>query len=124
MEALKKGLHPHQPIGDYLPHDVIVTNDAGRCFKVQVKGTDNLHTQTGRKHSRWRITASRGAGKTKVPLDCSKVDVVAAHVHSLDVWYLIPCLHIKSMAVWLYADNPSSKAQYEIFKEDWNYFLG
>jgi hypothetical protein len=124
VEALSRGLHPHQPIGDYLPHDVIVTNNAGRSFKVQIKGTSNAHRESDRPNYRWRITASTGRSNSKIPIDCSKVDAIAAYVETLDAWYVIPCLQVTSMAVWLYPNNPKSRGRYEKYRDNWDYFLG
>ena len=58
-KCLSKGLHPHDTYGDYLAHDMLVMNDAGCVFKVQIKGT-NTGTKDHRNFPRYRITAKRG----------------------------------------------------------------
>ena len=121
-ECLSRGLHPHDTIGDYLQHDLLVMNDAGKVFKVQVKGTESPCTQ-GRRIPRYRITAKTGTRRAQKMLDCTKVDILAAHVGPTNTWYLIPCLKISKFSVWLFPDNPKSKAQYEGYKENWECFF-
>ena len=125
-KCMKMGLHPHDTVGDYLQHDMLVMNDAGCVHKVQVKGTNYAVTER-RKTPRYRITAKKG-NNTSVKsglgkLDCTKIDILAAYVEPCDVWYLIPCLAIKSMAVWFYPDIENSKATYEKYKENWDCFF-
>ena len=38
-EALARNLEVFTPLGDYLPQDCLVMNQAGKIFKVQIKGT-------------------------------------------------------------------------------------
>jgi len=126
-ECLSKGLHPHDTVGDYLQHDLLVMNDAGCVFKVQVKGTNTEIMDNRRVVPRYRITAKRGSKVNATQglgyIDCTKVDVLAAYVEKRDAWYLIPCLSIENMSVWVYPDNPKSKAKYEKFKDDWSCFF-
>ncbi len=119
VRAMEEGLEPHPCPGEYLAHDFIVTNAAGTTFRTQVKGTA-WRDEAKRKHRRWAIIA--GSGKEKKPLDCTKIDILAAYVEPPDVWYLVPCLQIKSRGLWLYPDNLKSKAQYEKFKNNWDAF--
>ena len=120
VRALQEGFDPHLSVGDFLPHDIIVTNAAGKAFRVQVKGTANAKAER-RKNPRYRITA--GGSSTKAPLDCSKVDVLAAYIEPVNVWYLIPCLKIRSRSTWFYPRTEGgSRGYYEQFREDWDYF--
>ena len=125
-KCLSKGLHPHDTYGDYLAHDMLVMNDAGCVFKVQIKGTNTMVTD-GRRYPKFRITAKRGNRVSKKAglgdLDCTKVDILAAYVEKHDLWYLIPCLAVTNMSVWLFPDNPDSKARYEEYKDNWNCFF-
>lgn len=123
VRCLEQGLEPHPTVGDYLPHDLLVSNSAGIVYKVQVKGTSTIYKDDGRRKGsspRYRITA--GAGGQKAPIDCSKVDCLAATVPG-GIWYIIPCLRIKGSAVWFYPTVEDSKAYYEQFKENWDFFL-
>ncbi len=116
--CLENDLDPHPCPGGYLRHDYVVTNSAGNCFRVQVKGT-NFQNHNGKK-PRYTVHASWGRGKN--PLDCSKVDVFAAHVKKLNIWYLIPCLRLTGRAIHLYPDRENSAGRYEKFKENWDCF--
>ena len=124
VRALQAGLEPHLTVGDYLPHDIVVSNAAGGTFRVQVKGTANPKAEQ-RNNPRYRITAGGAQGnRAKAPLDCSKVDVLGAYIEPEDAWYMIPCLKIKCTAVWLYPTTKGgSKGYYEQFREDWDYFF-
>lgn len=123
VTCISHGLHPHPSIGDYLPHDLIVQNSAGRCFRVQVKGTDTLvrssDVSSGPKEGRYRITAKQGASND---IDCTLVDVVVAYVAPTNSWYVIPCTELTSQVVWLYPANETSKGQYEKYLERWETF--
>lgn len=124
VKALERGLEPHPCPGEYLPHDYLVTNAAGRVFKTQIKGTSMTCSNRGvekRRHVRYRITA--GVGSHKAHLDCAKIDVLAVFIEPEDTWYVIPCLKITGKGLWFYASNENSKARYEKYKEDWDYFL-
>ena len=71
--------------------------------------------------NRYRLTA--GFGSRKDQIDCTKVDILAALIVPMDIWYLIPCLNLTGRALQLYPDNPKSRGQYEQFKERWGLFL-
>ena len=123
VKSLEHNLEPHLSPGDYLPHDVLVTNPAGKVFKVQVKGTACEMKDPTRQSNRYRITAASGC-HSKVALDCTKVDVLAAYIEPMDIWYIIPCLQLMGRkAAWFYPANEKSKAFYERFKENWGLFL-
>jgi len=122
-EALSRNLHVFSPIGDYLPVDCLIMNDAGKVFKVQIKGTENKTQDPQRTGlGRYMITTATGATK-KQSIDPSKVDVLAAYVQKVKAWYIIPILSIDSaLRISLYPHNPKSKAKHERFLEDWDYF--
>jgi hypothetical protein len=117
VECLERDLEPHHTTGDYLPHDILVSNKAGRIFRVQVKGTSYCHAP----RRRYRISA--GVGASKDSLDCTKVDCLACTVLG-DFWYIIPCLKLRGKkALWFYPDVVDSKAYYEQFRDNWDFFL-
>jgi hypothetical protein len=63
-------------------------------------------------------TSSGSCGKESI--DCTKVDVLAAYIESLDIFYNIPCLELDSAKrISLYPHNIDSKAKHEKFKESW-----
>jgi hypothetical protein len=109
------------PAGDNLPQDCIVGNSAGKLFKVQIKGTTRAYPDK-RNTPRYKICAGSGA-KSKTPIDCTKVDLLAVYIASRDVWYLIPCLELtETVGCWFYPDNEDSKARFEIYRDNWSYF--
>ena len=122
-EALARNLEVFTPLGDYLPQDCLVMNQAGKIFKVQIKGTkDKQFDKANKGLGRYMITTSTGRIK-KETLDCTKVDILAAYIESIPTWYIIPCLEINScIRISLYAHNPNSKAKHEKFREMWDYF--
>lgn len=122
-EALFRNLEVFTPLGDYLPQDCIVMNQAGRTFKIQIKGTKDKTCDRNRAGlGRYMITTSTGTSK-KCSIDCTKVDALAAYIEIQDVWYIIPCLELNSaVRISLYPHNPKSKAKHEKFKDGWDYF--
>ena len=122
-EALARNLEVFTPLGDYLPQDCLVMNQAGKIFKVQIKGTkDKQFDKANKGLGRYMITTSTGRIK-KETLDCTKVDILAAYIESIPTWYIIPCLEINScIRISLYAHNPNSKAKHEKFREAWDIF--
>ena len=122
-EALSRNLEVFTPLGDYLPQDCLVMNQAGKIFKVQIKGTkDKQFDKANKGLGRYMITTSTGRIK-KETLDCTKVDILAAYIESIPTWYIIPCLEINQcIRISLYAHNPNSKAKHEKYREAWDIF--
>ena len=118
-----RNLEVFTPLGDYLPQDCLVMNQAGKIFKVQIKGTkDKVIDKANGGLGRYMITTSTGRSK-KETLDCTKVDILAAYIESIPTWYIIPCLEINQcVRISLYAHNPLSKAKHEKFREAWDLF--
>jgi hypothetical protein len=98
-------------------------NQAGKIFKVQIKGTKDIQfDRANGGMGRYMITTSTGSCK-KETIDCTKVDILAAYIESIPTWYLIPCLEINQcIRISLYAHNPKSKAKHEKFREAWDIF--
>ena len=122
-EALARNLEVFTPLGDYLPQDCLVMNQAGKIFKVQIKGTrDKVIDKANGGLGRYMITTATGTTK-KETLDCTKVDILAAYVETIPTWYIIPCLEInQNIRISLYAHNPHSRAKHEKYREAWDRF--
>ena len=122
-EALAHNYEVFTPLGDYLPQDCLVMNQAGKVYKVQIKGTaDKVADKSRGGMGRYMITTTAGASH-KESIDPSKVDVLAAYVAALPPWYLIPILSIDSaIRISLYPHNPTSKAKHEKYREFWDCF--
>ena len=116
-QALKRGLDILEPVGDYMPYDLMVQNADGRIQRVQVKGTSSpIKGKPG-----YKIIAASG-NTTKTPINPDEVDVLAAYLEPHDCWYLIPLRKVNGgVSVYL---NPHSKVngKYEVWKEAWNVF--
>ena len=117
VQALKRELDILEPVGDYMPYDLMVQNADGRIQRVQVKGTSSpIKGKPG-----YKIIAASG-NTTKLPLDSNDVDVLAAYVEPHDVWYVIPIRKLDGgVSVYL---NPKTKVngRYEVWKDAWNVF--
>ncbi len=116
-QALKRGLDILEPVGDYMPYDLMVQNADGRIQRVQVKGTNSrVKGKPG-----YKIIAASGS-TTKTPINPEEVDVLAAYVEPEDTWYVIPVVKLKgNVSVYL---NPKTKrnGRYEVWREAWNVF--
>lgn len=122
-KILELGYDLFTPAGDNLPIDCIVQNGAGKLYKVQVKGTSSENREGGRnvKSKRYKVLAATGQS-SKMSIDCTKVDILAAYVEPVDTWYIIPCLEISAKSVWFYPHIENSKAMTERYKEQWDLF--
>ena len=94
-------------------------NQAGKMYKVQVKGTHTTITEkSGSK--RFKIQPVQGSGH-KTSLDCTKVDILVAYAE--DAYYIIPCMELENVkGIWLYSHNPKSKAKFEQYRDRWDLF--
>ena len=117
VQALKRGLDILEPVGDYMPYDLMVQNVDKRIQRVQVKGTSSqIKNKPG-----YKVIAASG-NATKTPINPEEVDVLAAYVEPEDTWYLIPVVKLTgNVSVYL---NPNTKqnGRYEVWKEAWNVF--
>lgn len=116
-KILEKGYDLFLPAGDNLPIDCIVQNGAGKLYKVQIKGTASENV----KSKRYKVLAATGQS-SKVSMDCTKVDILAAYVEPVDTWYIIPCLEIGAKSVWFYPHIENSKSMSERYREQWDLF--
>jgi hypothetical protein len=121
VEALRRDLQPHMPVGDYLAHDVVVYTNEGVCSRVQIKGTACASSGMKRQ-ARYQISNKSGAAKRQMRFDCSRVDVVAVYVAPFEAWYLIPCEEVVSKTVRLYPHIEDSNGQYEKYRDNWEVF--
>ena len=118
-EALSRGYEVFVPLGDYLPQDCLILNSAGKVFKIQIKGTQSKRI----KENKYAISTSFDQQSTRVPIDCTKVDVLVAYIEDKDVFYLFPCLELDGAKVInLYPHRPDSKAKHEKYLDNWAIF--
>ena len=114
VEAMKRGLHVSETVGDYLPYDCIVDNDKS-LIKVQVKGTASMRSRTG-----FGITT--GMGGVKQRYCANAFDVLAALCigNGAAHWYIIPREKLgTNLTIKLYP-NATSKGKWEIYRHSWD----
>ena len=86
LKARKLGFQVAMPWGDSERYDFVVwAEQGGPIFRVQVKGTGRLYR---RGYEVQPVHATRRRGKRRYT--AKEIDVVAAHVQPVDVWYLLP----------------------------------
>ena len=118
-ECLNRGLHPHDTVGDYLPHDLIVMNDGGKLFKGQVKGTRHGRIQGGRQ----RFEVTIGRGREKYRTDEHMVDIYAFHVYKHNQWYIMPFKSVNTATVRFYPETIGKTKSYtQKYLDNWDCF--
>lgn len=117
-EVLSRGHELFIPAGDNSHIDCIVSSHSGVLISVQIKGTNRAVEYRKDGGVRYRVATGTGQ-KSKKPLDCSRVDLVAGYIEPLDLWYLVPCKELsKVLTLWLYPyTRPSYK--FEKYREAW-----
>jgi hypothetical protein len=86
LKARKLGFQVAMPWGDSERYDFVVWAEQGcPIFRVQVKGTGRLYR---RGYEVQPVHSTRRRGKRRYT--AKEIDVVAAHVQPVDVWYLLP----------------------------------
>ncbi len=102
-----------KPWGDTASYDFIV-DAAGQLIRVQVRSVSVAH------RGAYRICCTTGAGK--VPLTARDIDLLAAYIIPLDLWYLIPVQAfspVKGIRL-----RPGSHRQFECFCNNWSLLTG
>ncbi|MGH9495206.1 MAG: group I intron-associated PD-(D/E)XK endonuclease, partial [Candidatus Sulfotelmatobacter sp.] len=118
LKAKMMGLNVALPWGDSERYDFVVWADAGksaRATRVQVKGTGRLYM---RGYEVQPVRSTRGRGKLRYTT--REVDVIAAHVQPVDVWYLIPMEEVgRARSLRFYPDIESREPLWEKWREAW-----
>jgi PD-(D/E)XK endonuclease len=113
-KAVSLGFKVTKPWGDSERYDLVV--DSGkRLWRVQVKCTSALHA--GGYHIQ---PIHYVYGKKKVVYTAEEIDVLAAHVVPLNVWYLVPVQALaQGTSLMLYPEGGCERARFEKYKEAW-----
>lgn len=123
--ALKQSLEVFIPAGDHLPVDCLVVNSDEKIFRVQIKGTSKKYKDYGdqkRNYDRYKVSAGTGQ-RSKNPIDCIKVDILAVYIEPEDLFYIVPCESLGgTIGPWFYPTLTDTKAKYEVYKENWEPF--
>jgi hypothetical protein len=117
LKAWTLGFGVAVPWGDSEKYDFIVwAGKGGRLLRVQVKATGRLHR---RGYEVQPVYTTRGEGKKRYTTE--EIDVLAAHVQPLDVWYLLPIgAFAGAKSLRFYPDIESREPRWEEWREKWD----
>jgi hypothetical protein len=116
LKARTLGFGVALPWGDSEKYDFIVwPGAAGRMLRVQVKATGRLH---GGGYDVQPVYSTRGEGKKRYTAE--DIDVLAAHIRTTDVWYLLPiAAFAPAKSLRFHPGMESRRAKWEGFREAW-----
>src|ERR1700733_5829399 len=104
-----------KPWGGSERYDFIL--DSGtRLWKVQVKGTEVLRARG------YEVRASYTDGKGRANYDAADIDVLAAHVIPLDIWYIVPVGVWGQHPMLRFYPHGARHSSYEQYREAWDLF--
>jgi len=118
-KAVALGFRVTKPWGDSERYDFVL--DSGRrLWRVQIKCT--AVSRAGGYHIQ---PIHFVYGKNKVVYTAEDIDVLAAHVVPLDVWYVVPVgVLAAGTSLRLYPDDGCKTARFEKYREAWDLFRG
>ena len=118
-KAVGLGFRVTKPWGDSERYDFVL--DSGRrLWRVQIKCT--AVERAGGYHIQ---PIHFVYGKNKVVYTADDIDVLAAHVVPLDVWYVLPVEALAAgRSLRLYPDDGCKAARFEKYREGWDLFRG
>ena len=118
-KAVGLGLKVTKPWGDSERYDFVV-DAGGRFWRVQIKCTAAMHA------GGYHIQPIHSVyGERKVVYTEAEIDVLAAHIVPLDVWYVVPVQAIAAgTSLRLYPDGGCERARFEKYREAWDFFRG
>jgi PD-(D/E)XK endonuclease len=118
-KAVGLGFRVTKPWGDSERYDFVL--DSGRrLWRVQIKCT--AVERAGGYHVQ---PIHFVYGKNKVVYTADDIDVLAAHVVPLDVWYVVPVAAlVAGTSLRLYPDDGCKTARFEKYREGWDLFRG
>ncbi|MGA8866802.1 MAG: group I intron-associated PD-(D/E)XK endonuclease [Candidatus Sulfotelmatobacter sp.] len=117
LKARTLGFGVAVPWGDSEKYDFVVwEGENGRLLRVQVKSTERLHR---RGYEVQPVYSTRNEGKKGYSRE--QIDVLAAHVRPLDVWYLLPIAVVAGeKSLRFYPDIRSRHPRWEKYREAWD----
>ena len=118
-KAVGLGFRVTKPWGDSERYDFVL--DSGRrLWRVQIKCT--AVERAGGYHIQ---PIHFVYGKNKVVYTGDEIDVLAAHVVPLDVWYVVPVEALAAgTSLRLYPNDGCKAARFEKYREAWDLFRG
>lgn len=116
VEALKRNLDVFNPVGDYSIIDSVVLNPAGKCYRVQIKGTN---CTLGK--NRFQFTA--GVGPSKSLISATDVDILACYIQPRDIWYFLPMVKAAGRKKFALYPVKRSRSLWEPYRDYWDIFF-
>ncbi len=118
-KAVSLGFRVTKPWGDSERYDFVV--DSGeKLWRVQIKSTAVV--QAGGYHIQ---PIHYVYGERKVVYTEKEIDVLAAHVIPLDVWYVLPVGALaEGSSLRLYPEGGCARARFEKYREGWDLLWG
>jgi hypothetical protein len=116
-KAVGLGFRVTKPWGDSERYDFVL--DSGRrLWRVQIKCTSSVIM------SGYTIQTTHGVyGKSGVAYTNEDIDILAAHISPLDLWYLIPLQTLgRRTSFTLRLDGSCKSASLEKYREAWHVF--
>jgi PD-(D/E)XK endonuclease len=119
-KAVGLGLRVTKPWGDSERYDFVV-DAGGRMWRVQIKCTAAERPSGG-----YRIHTTHSAfGMSRIPYTAADIDVLAAHIIPLDLWYVVPVQDLDGRSAFeLHFDGFSKLASLQKYHEAWGLFRG
>ena len=116
VKAQSLGFGLALPWGDSEKYDFVVwARPGGRLLRVQVKATGRLYR---RGYEVQPVYSTRKEGKKRYTAE--DIDVLAAHVQGLDVWYLLPIgAYGRAKSLRFYPDIECRCPRWEEYREKW-----
>jgi hypothetical protein len=118
-KAIGLGFKVTKPWGDSERYDFVLDSGA-RLWRVQVKCTAVVRA------GGYHIKPSHGVyGESKKMYTAEDIDVLAAHVVPLDVWYVVAVGALaEGTSLRLYPEGGCKRARFEQYREAWDLFRG
>lgn len=124
VEAMNRGLDVFPSEGDYSVVDMVILNPAGKCFRVQVKGTACAGSSEGSNRSpsvnKFKIAIDKGKGNM---LHATEVDVLACYIQPRDTWYLLPMVRAQGLTNLAFFLGGDSESKWQPYRNNWDIFL-
>jgi len=123
IEASNRGFGVAKPIGQNERYDVVLDRGCRRFWRVQVKGSGNVHKHGFSVSTSWRSTHKR------VPYTPRQIDFLAAvycgeRTHGKQIWYVIPVRALGprvSITLYPFGNRYDYHVlRFEKYREAWN----
>ncbi len=115
LKAETLGLHLAKPWGDSERYDFVL-DTGSRLWRVQLKCTQVLRARGYDVQPTYSIY-----GKGKIAYTADDIDVLAAYILPLGIWYILPVeVFTPNKSLRFYPDIPCKRARWEQYREAWH----